>query len=164
MNNTVEIKSAKEIADWFIGYGLAEADETGTEHRITSSTLQKLLYFAQGHHLREYRTPLFLDDIEAWEHGPVICSVYNEHKNDNSTSNHFVNLHNEFSWDLFPEELSWFLLKVWNTYGHLSEDVLQSIIRQDLPYSSARQESDYSKASIIDINLLTGYYLIKFVS
>lgn len=38
--------------------------------------LQKLLYFVQRDWLREKETPLFDDDFEAWQFGPVIRSVY----------------------------------------------------------------------------------------
>lgn len=43
---------------------------------LTNMKINKLLYFAQGHYLREYGEPLFDDGIEAWDHGPVIPAVY----------------------------------------------------------------------------------------
>lgn len=42
--------------------------------------LQKLLYFAQGHHLAVFGQPLFSDTIAAWDMGPVVPSVWKEEK------------------------------------------------------------------------------------
>ena len=43
---------------------------------LTNMKLNKLLYFAQGHNLKENGTPLFNETIEAWDHGPVVPEVY----------------------------------------------------------------------------------------
>lgn len=49
---------------------------------ITILKLQKLLFFAYGIHLTLYDEPLFEDEyFEAWQHGPVLRSVYKEFKN-----------------------------------------------------------------------------------
>lgn len=52
--------------------------ETGDKltEGITHLKLQKLLYFAQAAHLAVHDTPLFTDEIQAWEFGPVIPTVY----------------------------------------------------------------------------------------
>lgn len=42
--------------------------------------LQKLLYFAQGISFCFQDEPLFDDDFEAWVHGPVIPTIYQEFK------------------------------------------------------------------------------------
>lgn len=47
---------------------------------LTNMKMNKLLYFAQGHYLSKYGSPLFSDGIEAWDHGPVVPSVYNAYK------------------------------------------------------------------------------------
>ena len=44
--------------------------------RITHLQLQKVLYYIQGYHLREFGQPLFEDKIYAWQYGPVVKSVY----------------------------------------------------------------------------------------
>ena len=51
-----------------------------TEDGISNLKLQKLLYFAQGFSFQRLNRPLFNDEIEAWEYGPVINSVYQEFK------------------------------------------------------------------------------------
>lgn len=46
----------------------------------TTLQLQKILYYCQGCHLALHGTTLFDDSIEAWQHGPVIKSVFRRHK------------------------------------------------------------------------------------
>ena len=47
---------------------------------LTNLKLNKILYYAQGHYLKNYGKPLFEDAIEAWQHGPVVHSVYHSYK------------------------------------------------------------------------------------
>ncbi|MBK7780583.1 MAG: SocA family protein [Ardenticatenia bacterium] len=47
---------------------------------MSNLKLQKLLYYVQGFHLAIYDAPLFPDPIEAWKHGPVVPSVYEEYR------------------------------------------------------------------------------------
>lgn len=47
---------------------------------ISNLKLQKLLYFAQGYSLALTDTPLFYNEIEAWDFGPVVPEVYREYK------------------------------------------------------------------------------------
>ena len=57
--------NAIDIAKWFIN-----------ELHPEPLKLQKLLYLAQGYSYAIYDEPLFVDDMEAWVHGPVVKSVY----------------------------------------------------------------------------------------
>jgi uncharacterized phage-associated protein len=45
---------------------------------ISNLTLLKLLYFAHGWYLVEHDRPLLNETFEAWEHGPVIPTVYHQ--------------------------------------------------------------------------------------
>lgn len=75
--------SAKEIAIWFLMKNNAEVREheaTNDDYEvyegITHLKLQKLLYYAQGISLGMFGKPLFEENIEAWQHGPVVREVY----------------------------------------------------------------------------------------
>ena len=46
---------------------------------VTTKKLQKLCYYAQGFALAKLKTPLFMDDIDRWQHGPVISSLWREY-------------------------------------------------------------------------------------
>lgn len=45
------------------------------EYSLNTSKLQKILYFMQKEHLRKYHTPIFDEDIIAWECGPAIKEI-----------------------------------------------------------------------------------------
>lgn len=48
------------------------------ESDITHLKLQKLVCYAQAMNLGLYGRPIFAEDIEAWQHGPVVPSLYKE--------------------------------------------------------------------------------------
>ena len=60
---------ASDVAKWFIN-----------EIHPEPLKLQKLLYLAQGYSYAFYDEPLFIEDMEAWVHGPVVASVYHEYR------------------------------------------------------------------------------------
>ncbi|MDR1469599.1 MAG: DUF4065 domain-containing protein [Spirochaetaceae bacterium] len=48
---------------------------------VDNLKLQKLLYYSQGVHLVLHgKSPLFPEDIEAWDYGPVVPDVYRSYK------------------------------------------------------------------------------------
>lgn len=65
------MEKVENVAELIINY-FNEQEEP----YISNLILNKLLYFAQGHCLAETGRPLFDDDFEAWEYGPVIPSFY----------------------------------------------------------------------------------------
>lgn len=48
--------------------------------RITTLKLQKLVYYAQVWSIAEHGEPLFSDTIKAWAQGPVVPTLFYEHK------------------------------------------------------------------------------------
>lgn len=48
---------------------------------VTLLQLLKIIYFAHGKYLARFDRPLIKNEIEAWEHGPVIRVVYEAFKN-----------------------------------------------------------------------------------
>ncbi|WP_425453428.1 Panacea domain-containing protein [Thermomonospora umbrina] len=42
--------------------------------------LHKLLYFCQGHHVADLGEPLFGESISAWDHGPVVGTLWHQEK------------------------------------------------------------------------------------
>lgn len=79
--------SALDIAYWFVWKNRVEKMDNETEYDayevyegLTHLKLQKLLYYAQGISLALNGSCIFSDKIMAWEHGPVIKSVYDKFK------------------------------------------------------------------------------------
>ena len=50
------------------------------EGQISNLSVNKLLYFAQGLSLAKIGKPLFENQIEAWDKGPVIAKIYHAYK------------------------------------------------------------------------------------
>lgn len=66
---------ALDIAEYVLWYC-----ENTLHQAITNLQLQKILYYIQGEYLALYNKPLFDNDMEAWDYGPVIPDVYYEYK------------------------------------------------------------------------------------
>lgn len=49
---------------------------------MTAMKLQKLVYYSQAWHLVWEERQLFPDKIQAWANGPVVPSLYREHRGD----------------------------------------------------------------------------------
>ena len=62
------------IANYFLEKARAAGDE------ISPMKLQKLVYYAHGWHLGILGEPLIDEQVEAWQYGPVIRSLYHEFK------------------------------------------------------------------------------------
>ena len=66
---------ALDIAKYVLGYYCIKKDGV-----CSNLKLQKILYFLQANHLVQTEYPLFQDEIEAIDFGPIVWSVYNEYK------------------------------------------------------------------------------------
>ena len=65
---------ALDVAEYVLWYC-----ENKLKTPITNLQLQKILYYIQGKSLELYNKPLFDNNIEAWDYGPVIPDVYYEY-------------------------------------------------------------------------------------
>lgn len=86
---------------------------------ISNLKLQKLVYFAQGFVLAITGKTLFEEDIVAWQHGPVVKSLYNKYKSNGSnciSKPEKFNLKNLIK----NKDLTEILDEVYNTYGQFS--------------------------------------------
>ena len=122
--------AALTIAKWFIAW----ADEF-EEAVLSNLKVQKLLYYAQGHHLADTGTPLFRDDIQAWSHGPVVPSVYHELKYFGRDAIHLPD-DDDFSWQDVDPDTTEFLMRVWNTYGAIAAWRLRDMTHDDGPWKN----------------------------
>ena len=68
--------SALDVARYIINYSNEK------DYSISNLKLQKLLYFVQAYYLAftPSHEPCFREEIEAWDFGPVVPSVYREFK------------------------------------------------------------------------------------
>ena len=61
-------------------YFLIDVINRQEEGKASNLVINKLLYFAQGISLSRTGNPLFSNQIEAWENGPVIQKIYHKFK------------------------------------------------------------------------------------
>jgi uncharacterized phage-associated protein len=118
---------ALTIAKWFIAWAEAEEEE------LSNLKLQKLLYYAQGHHLARYGKPLFPDQMQAWSHGPVVPAVYRAYKSFCASPIELED-DDDFTWDDVDPETARFLGEVWNTYGGYSAGRLRNMTHDEPPW------------------------------
>lgn len=116
--------------------------KTDLEHGDTISNLklQKMMYYQQGFHLAYFGTPLFDEDIVAWQYGPVVPSVYKEYKsfesNSISTSKEGISLSDD------EEEL---FNNVYEEYNQFSAVALMKMTHEETPWKTTEINSVISR-------------------
>lgn len=117
------VTSAAAVANEFIK--LAEAEP---EHEFTHLKLQKLLYFAYAWFVGATKQPLFDEDIEAWQYGPVVTAIYEQFKHCGSDRIHgrarVIAVSDGVVEDqpaiIEDDRLKQFIRKIWDAYKALS--------------------------------------------
>lgn len=118
------MENVRDIANWFL-----------SKSPMTHKKLQKLCYYAQAWYCALYDgSPLFEDEIQAWVHGPVIGTLYP--------------IFADYRWNEIPQKdfdesvLSDDTLEildaVYNTYGDLTGDQLESLTHSEDPWRITR--------------------------
>jgi len=102
---------------------------------MTNMKLQKLVYYAQGFYLAIKGEPLFLEPIEAWEHGPVCVPLYHEYKSYGSGPIPIP--YDVDNLSVFDEETLEILEMVNVYYGQYSAWRLRNLTHQDTPWINA---------------------------
>ncbi|MBS0206630.1 MAG: SocA family protein [Planctomycetes bacterium] len=142
--------TAMDVARYFL---TLNDDEAGDN--LTNLKIQKLLYYAQGVHLALTDSPLFNEQIEAWQHGPVVPEVYHQFKTHGSNA---VTLDVEIDFSKFTDETREILDEVYNVYGQFSAWKLRNMTHEESPWAetsqgsaiSRRKLSEFFKTRIID--------------
>ena len=140
----------KDIANFFLC--LSEPDVGDV---LSNLKIQKLVYYAQGFHLAIFGTPLFEDPILAWEHGPVVPSLYYEFKQYGSGQ---IPVPEEFDTDIFSKEQNELLLEVNQVFGQFSAWKLRNMTHSERPWNETDRNQeishglmkDYFKTQLID--------------
>ena len=104
-----------------------------TEHHepITNLKLQKLCYYAQGIALVVQGSPLFHDDIEHWQHGPVVPEIDKKYKSHGSAPIAPPENLDLRSYDSTTRTL---LDRVYRDYGKYSASQLRNKTHEESPW------------------------------
>lgn len=127
---------------------------------ISTRKLQKLAYFSQGWVLALTGTPLFEEDFEAWQFGPVSRSLYRHHRGAYSITDSDLPLGNASN---LNETESAIVEAVIRNYGSLSGDDLSEMTHAlGTPWQQIRQEKGVDagegSSEIIPKELIQGYF------
>ena len=117
----------KDIANWFLIYNSYMETNQGADG-ISNLKLQKLLYYAQSAYLALKNTPLFSNNIVAWNHGPVVEEVYQKYKKYGSGDI------KEFGKVDMDKETEKILTEVYNVFGEYSPWGLRNLTHTEKPY------------------------------
>jgi uncharacterized phage-associated protein len=148
-----------EVANFFLKVGKKDK-------QMTQMKLNKLVYFAQGWHLALKKTPLFDEDVQAWQHGPVIPSLYHEFKhfgaNKITPKTHSVQWNDEDGLyykiiEPTDKDTKTILNKIWFLFGRYNGWELRNLTHQkDTPWSKADKSFFHS---IIDKKDIQNFYI-----
>lgn len=128
---------------------------------ITPLALQKLLYFSQAFFNALYHEPLFLDDCQAWAHGPVYPDIYYQYKEFgyNPIEKALPEDDSDFT-ELTTKELN-FLDAIVDIFGMYSGQTLSRITHSERPWIEARGSlfpSDRS-VTVISRDSIDSYFI-----
>ncbi len=136
---------AKEIAKWFLARNSTDYKMGYTDELITNLKLQKLLYYTQGCVLALTDKPLFDEEIEAWEHGPVVPEIYHEYK---MYSKSGIEFDEPFDENLIDRDIKNILESVYNEFGQYSVWKLRNMTRSETPWKETAKNNNISKCLI----------------
>jgi uncharacterized phage-associated protein len=105
--------------------------EEKVEEQMTNLKLQKLLYYCQGFSLAIRNKPLFTENIEAWDHGPVVPVIYHEYKS--YGANGFT-CPKDFDEKVIPENERNLINEVYSVYGQYSAWGLRNMTHNESPW------------------------------
>ena len=133
-------EEVEEMTDAFgvAAYLLSKADIKEGDG-MTHLKLQKLLYYCQGFALVLLGKPLFHNEIEAWDHGPVVVDVYHV----------FKKYGDEIIADLGPgniytltDDEKTMINDVYEVYGGYSASRLRNLTHNESPWIGAENKID----------------------
>ncbi len=128
--------TSKDIAEYF----LCQSDPDIGDF-ISNLKVQKLVYYVQGFHLAMFGKPIFEEPILAWEHGPVVESLYHEYKDYGAAA---IPRPEEFNFDIFNEDQKDLLKEVNTVYGQFSAWKLRNMTHSERPWLETPRNSPIS--------------------
>lgn len=98
---------------------------------LTNMKLQKLCYFAQGVASMVREVPLFHEEIQAWDHGPVVPELWHEYKGYGKGR---IPPLADFDYSRIAPEDQELIINVYNSYGQFSGWKLSEMTHAEGPW------------------------------
>lgn len=115
----------RDVAKYFLSLS-----RESTPYAITPLKLQKLVYYAQGFHLRENGEVLFDDNLLAWDHGPVVRQLFDDYRD----YGYFTIPCKPFNNNELQQEEIETMDEVWEQFGNLDGKLLEELTHQEDPW------------------------------
>lgn len=139
--------NAIDIANWFLNENRKQMNFEDSEF-ITNLKLQKLLYYAQGCYLAQKGESLFKEDFLAWEHGPVIRTIYDKFKKFGANGIQYEEDYEE----KIDEDTIALLRRVYNKFAQYTAWKLRDMTHQETPWRETPRNS------VIDKKIIRNYF------
>jgi uncharacterized phage-associated protein len=118
---------------WEIAESIIDCSRKRSISDLTNLKLQKLLYYSQAWALALYDEPFFLEDIEAWIHGPVVPRIFGSFK--------------EYRWNVIAKPVTpltdngatGHVNAVLDSYGKFTATELERLTHSEQPWILARR-------------------------
>ena len=157
--------SAKAVANYFVEQGIRY------NAPVTQLKLQKLMYYSYAWYVAYNQEQLFPEDIEAWRHGPVVRSVWQEFRRFGSsvitepaTEFEGFGVGAQFVIPRVEDQgIIGYLLRIWNTYKEYSAIQLSNMTHsRDEPWASIRPLANaFNDHPVIPPELIFNYFSRK---
>lgn len=142
---------AIDVANFFIDIANSNPEN---DDCITNLRVNKLLYFAQGYSLARRNKPLFDEDMQAWQYGPVVPDVYYAFRP--CGRERISDVSGNYSSDIFSSDELELLIDIVREYGKYSTSALINFAhRKGTPWESV---FDKTSNNIIPKDLLKEYF------
>ena len=103
------------------------------------------MYYAQGFHLALYDTPLFTEQIKAWQHGPVVPALYYKYSQYGAGA---IPIPDKISISLYSKKVKDLLNEIWKICGQFSAWKLRNMTHGEPPYKNARLNGTITRDSM----------------
>jgi len=156
----MQLQATLAVANYLIGKAHAEGD------RITVMKLLKLVYIAHGWSLGITGKPLIAEEVQAWQYGPVISSVYQDFRhyrgNPIERQKAVLNDRGEYIIPTVTDETAKRLLdRVWDVYKRYDGLQLSTITHQpDTPWDVVwrNRGGRWVRDAVIEPELIAQHY------
>ena len=132
--------TVEKTADFFLSI-----PDDDASNAISPMKLQKLLYYAQGFALATLNKPLFNEDFEAWDYGPVIPLIYQKYKEYGNKAIPHVDLP---SFDAYTKEEKELLDNIYDAFGQYSAWALSELTHATPPWKNTPRNGIITKESM----------------
>lgn len=149
--------NALDVANWFVSKANSQIVDELPEG-ISNMKLQKILYFAQAAHIVIHNKPLFKEEIEAWQYGPVVDVVYQEFKSFKNAPIKKV-ASNSYE-ETIDDNTALFLNSTWDIFGKYSAAKLVQMTHDHRPWKEAYRATNKT----ITKSALKQYYKDSFTT